>query len=375
MHKALTQIAVERMKPPAKGQLEVFDRGYAGLSLRVSYGGQKSWTYLYRVNGKLRRMTLGSYPAVSLADARKAWRKAREDVAAGRDPLGARSSKDDFATVAREWLARDQAKNRSIGTVTRAVERELIPVWGSRQINSISRRDVRALVEDIHKRAPVMALRVQAYIHRLFRWAVNADIVEHNPAGGLFKPHVEQARERVLTHAELAALWDASSDDWPFGDAMRLLILTGARREEIRSLRWSEIHGDKIVLEGARTKNGKAHAIPLSPPAQQILACVPRVVGSDYVFTKNGQSPFHGWSHWKAKLDELSGVKGWRTHDLRRTVATGLQRLGVTLQAIEAVLGHVSGSRSGVVGIYQRHSFDAEKRAALDAWGEYIKSL
>ena len=162
---------------------------------------------------------------------------------------------------------------------------------------------------------------------------------------------------------------------WPFGDIIRLLILTGARRNEIGSLRWSEINGDVASLKGERTKNGEPHNIPLSKGAAIVLQRVPRIANSERVFTTNGKTSVSGWSRAKRKLDELSKVKDWRIHDLRRTVATGLQRLGVNLQTIEAVLGHTSGSRSGVVGVYQRHSFDAEKRAALDAWGAHVLAL
>ena len=128
-------------------------------------------------------------------------------------------------------------------------------------------------------------------------------------------------------------------------------------------------------LEGARTKTGTPHIIPLSAPARELLASMPRIANSDFVFTTNGTKPISGWSQPKLKLDATSGVTDWRIHDLRRTIATGMQKLGVNLQTIEAVLGHTSGSRSGVVGVYQRHSFEAEKRAALDAWGAHVASL
>jgi integrase len=151
--------------------------------------------------------------------------------------------------------------------------------------------------------------------------------------------------------------------------------LTGARREEIAGLRWSEIDGDTIKLEGARTKNSEAHLIPLSAPAKTLLDSMPRIAGSDFVFTTTGEKPISGWRQPKIKLDTASGVTGWRIHDLRRTVATGLQKLGVTLQTVEAVLGHTSGSRGGIVGVYQRHDFADEKRAALEAWGSHVMAL
>jgi integrase len=200
--------------------------------------------------------------------------------------------------------------------------------------------------------------------------------MEANPATDLPKPSVESKRDRVLSDDELVAVWNACGKvGWPFGDAVRLLILTGARREEIGQLRWSEIRGDVIALEGVRTKNGEPHTIPLSLAASKVVQAVPRIAGSPLAFTTNGHTSISGWSRAKSQIDRLAKIAAWRLHDLRRTVATGLQKLGVNLQTIEAILNHTSGSRSGVVGVYQRHSFDAEKRAALDAWGQHVMRL
>ena len=378
--RALTAASVDRIKPPASGQTEYFDRGFPGLALRISYGGGKSFVFFYRIGGKLRRMTLGTYPAISLAQARQAWRDARQDVAAGRDPAQVRKREvmgTNFRSVADEWLDRDQSKNKTAKLVRHIVERDLVPVWGHRAVTDITRRDVRDLIDSIADRgAPIGARRVHAYVHRFFRWCVGRDIIEANPAADMPKPGSETKRDRVLSDEELTAVWNAAGKiGWPYGDAIRLLILTGARREEIGQLRWSEIKGDGITLEGARTKNGAPQTIPLSLAATTVLQHVPRIANSKQVFAPNGRTAVSGWSRAKAKLDELSGASDWRIHDLRRTVATGLQRLGVNLQTIEAVLGHTSGSRSGVVGVYQRHSFDAEKRAALEAWGAHITAL
>jgi integrase len=376
----LTAASVDRIKPPALGQAEYFDKGFPGLALRISYGGGKSFVFFYRIGGKLRRMTLGTYPAISLAQARQAWRDARQDVAAGRDPAQVRKREvmgTNFKSVADEWLDRDQSKNKTAELVRHIVERDLVPVWGHLSVTDITRRDVRDLIDSIADRgAPIGARRVHAYVHRFFRWCVGRDIIEANPAADMPKPGRETKRDRVLSDEELTDVWNAAGKlGWPYGDAIRLLILTGARREEIGQLKWSEIEGDLIALEGARTKNAVPQTIPLSLPAATVLQHVPRIAESKRVFTTNGKTAVSGWSRAKSKLDELSGVSDWRIHDLRRTVATGLQKLGVNLQTIEAVLGHTSGSRSGLVGVYQRHSFDAEKRAALDTWGAHVQSI
>jgi integrase len=372
MKLALTAVGVARLKPPAQGQADYFDKGFPGLSLRISYSGRKTWTFLYRRAGKARRMNLGLYPAMGLAEARDAWRQARQGVQAGHDPQRAKAPTE-FAAVAAEWLERDQSENRTVKEAQRILDRYVMPKWEGLSIEDIGRRDVRELIDSIADRGtPIMARRVYGRLHRLFTWAVQRDIITSSPMVGLPKPGSENERERVLTDDELAAVWrNCETIGFPYGNAIRLLILTGARRTEVGALAWPEIVGDQIRLEGGRTKMGKPHTMPLSAPAVAILDEIPRVDDCHYVFL----TPLSGWSKAKAKLDELSSVTDWRLHDLRRTVATGLQKLGFNLQTIEAVLGHTSGSRSGVVGIYQRHSFDAEKRSALEAWGAHVMAL
>jgi integrase-like protein len=175
-------------------------------------------------------------------------------------------------------------------------------------------------------------------------------------------------------------VWKAAEKTaWPFGPAIRLLTLTAARREEIGALRWSEIHGDEIRVPGERSKSGEPRVIPLSPAAAELIKSLPR--HGEHVFTTNGTTAISGWAKAKRALDaaaaEFHGqpLEPWRVHDIRRTAATGLQRLGVGLQVIESVLGHIGGSRAGVVGVYQRHRFDAEKRSALEAWAREIERI
>ena len=381
--RALTAASVQRIKPPPHGQIDHFDKGYPGLALRVSYGGGKSWVFFYRIGGRLRRLTLGTYPAFNLADAREAWREARQDVALGRDPASARNRDKpahDFQTVAQEWLRRDQSKNKSKREVERVIQRELVPVWGHRAVTDLGRRDILDLIDAIADRgAPTMARRVQAYVHRFFKWCVGRGIIDSNPAADLPKPGSEIKRDRVLTDDELVDIWRAAEHlGWPFGRAVQLLMLTGARREEIGGLGWAEVSllsGPALLLTGARTKQGEPHDIPLCVFAVELLKKTPRVKSCEYVFSTTGRTPISGWSRAKAELDSLAKIPPWRIHDLRRTVATGLQRLGVGLQVVEAVLGHVSGSRAGVVGIYQRHSYAAEKRAALEVWEAHVMAL
>jgi integrase len=379
MKRHLTDASVQRIKPPAAGQLEIFDLGYPGLALRIGHGGAKTFEVFYRVGGKLRRETLGRWPAITLADARMAWRKTREAIAKGEDPSrrdGAKAPAMAFEFVVEEWLKRDQSKNKASSQyqVHRSLEVDLLPAWRGKCVDEITKRDIHDLLDAIADRgAPIMARRVQAYVRRFFRWCIERDILKTDPTAGMPRVGNGKSRERVLSDEELAKVWGAT--EGPFGAVTRLLILTGARREEITQLRWSEIDGDVVKLEGDRTKTGAPHIIPLSTPAQALLNRLPRIGGSDFVFTTSGRKPISGWSRPKIELDARAAVTDWRIHDLRRTVATGMQKLGITLQTVEAVLGHTSGSRGGIVGVYQRHDYAAEKRAALEAWGAHVMAL
>jgi integrase len=380
--RALTVASVARVKPPKTGQADYFDQGFPGLALRVSYGGARAWVFFYRLHGKQRRMSLGRFPAMSLIEAREAWRAARLAVSQGESPTHIRpATADSFAAIAAEWLDRDQAKNRSAAEVRRAIEHDVMPKWTDRPIDTIARRDVLELIDGVADRGAVtMARRLHAHLHRLFKWAVGRGIIEANPMADLPKPGEAVERDRVLTDVELAAVWKAAEKTtWPFGPAVRLLALTLARREEISALRWSEIHGDEIRLPGERSKTGEPRTIPLAPAAVELIGTLPRI--GDHVFTTNGTAAVSGWSKAKRALDaktaEIHGrpLAPWRIHDLRRTGATGLQRLGVALQVIESILGHVGGSRAGIVGVYQRHRFAAEQRVALEAWSHEVERI
>ena len=377
-NRTLTAAAVERIRAPSSGQTDHFDQGYPGLALRVSYGGSKSWVYFYRLFGKQKRMTLGRWPSMSLSAARDAWRNARTTIDKGESPQHQRpAAANSFAAVADEWLKRDQAHNRSCAATQRLIDRCAKPVWEGRQITTIGRRDINDLIDSVADRgAIVMARRLHAHLHRLFRWSVGRGILETNPMAHLPKPGSETARDRVLTDAELAqVLKNLSKLRPPFPAIFQLLILTGARRSEIIRLRWSEIKDDTIILGRERIKVDQAHSIPLAPLALDIIKQLPRIGPSDFVFTLNGRHPVTSLAKRKRQLDRLIKIPPWRVHDLRRTLATGLQRLGINLQVIEAVVGHVGGSRSGIVGVYQRHSFDPEKRTALEAWAREVERI
>jgi integrase len=379
-HTTITKAAADRFKAKS-GRVDHFDSSYPGLALRVSDTGRKAWTYFYRLkNGKViqRRMTLGIYPAMSVEQAHKAWREAFELVQAGRDPMAAAGSvlpPMSFAGVFEEWLKRDQAGNRSARRIETRMRALVLPSWQGRLINDIDRRACLAVIDDVADSGRVvLARRVFSHLHRMFVWCVGRGIIEVNPLQHAEKPGSEMPRERVLDEREIVKLWSAAEKLKPYyRDALRLLLLTGARKQEISELRWDEIKDAAIHLEGERTKTGKAHLIPLSSPAREIIDKIER--HGDHLFRTIIGRPITNWSGAKLTLDKLSGVNGWIIHDLRRTAATGLQKLGVPLPVTESILGHTSGSRSGIVGIYQRHDYAPEKAAALEAWGAHVMAL
>jgi integrase len=218
-----------------------------------------------------------------------------------------------------------------------------------------------------------MAARSAAYGKAAYGWAVKRGTLSVNPFSNLpVTPTVK--RERVLCDDELAALWRATASAGPFNGIVRLLLLTGQRREEVAGMTWAEVSDDfsTWIIPASRAKNGATHIVPLSMLVQDLLRSLLQF--GEFVFP-GVRGPFNGWSKAKAGLDARAGVTNWRLHDLRRTAATGLQRLGVRLEVTEQVLNHVSGSRAGIVGIYQRHDFANEKRAALEAWGEHVEAI
>ena len=379
-HTTITAAAATKLK--AKGEREDhFDSSHPGLALRVSKTGRKVWVYFYRiVNGKVnqRRMILGVYPAMDVAAAHEAWSKAFDLVQAGRDPAVADTNLPvmSFAGVVAEWIKRDQSKNRSGKRIEERFNNHILPAWEHRLITDIDRRACLDLIDTIAERGHVvLSRRVFSNLHRLFVWAIGRGIIETNPLQHAEKPGAETSRTRVLTDAELVKVWNAADKLSPsYRDVFRLLVLTGARKQEIAALTWAELGDGVITLEGERTKNGKPHTIVLSSAARAILADVTKR-HDNYVFPTVNNTPAGNFTKAKIILDRESGVTDWVMHDLRRTIATGLQRLAVPLVVTECILGHSGGSRSGIVSVYQRHDYAEEKAIALEAWGAHVISL
>jgi integrase len=385
----LTIRSVEAMKTGPARQ-EIPDSFLPGLYLIAQPSGAKGWAVRYRHQGTPRKLTLGSYPALGLKDARELAAKALRSVAEGRDPgrekILARAAKaDSVDRIVEEFFERHVRRSnrpRTAQETERLLRQHVLPRWRGRMVLEITRRDVLAVLDRVvDGGAPIAANRVLAAVRKFFNWCVARDILAASPCAGVKPPSAERARDRVLSDDELRLVWAAAEKlGGTFGPLVKLLALTGQRRDEVARMRWDELDLDARLwtLPAGRTKNNQPHEVPLSKAAFAVLQRVPRITESPFVFTSNGgASPASGYSKNKRRLDALlpADMPPWRLHDLRRTCASGLARLGINLPVIEKVLNHTSGSFAGVTGVYQKYSFADEKRAALERWGDFIADL
>ncbi|MCW5699258.1 MAG: integrase arm-type DNA-binding domain-containing protein [Rhodospirillales bacterium] len=389
----LTDAAVRRLKAPTTGQVDHFDQALPGFGLRISAGEVRSWFAFYRVNGKQRRETIGRYPAVTLADARKRAAAIFEAVRGGADPKETRKREKAhaearrFEVIVEAFLTRHASRNRTADETRRVFERYVLPTWRGRQIDEISRRDVAELLDKVEDcridvgdgrmlGGPVMADRTLAAIRKLFNWYAARDDRFVSPVvrGMSRTKPKDRARDRVLSDAEIRALWPLLDDHGIFGAIVRLLFLTAQRRDEVASMRRSEISGDVWTIPAARYKTNRANVIPLSSAALEVINRQPRLGGSDLMFTTSGRTAFSGFSKAKRKLDEAlsEAEQPWTLHDIRRTARTLMTRAGVRPDIAERVLGHVI---AGVEGVYDRHGYEPEKRQALEALATMIERI
>lgn len=368
----LTDTKIAAIKPPVSGQEEYPDHKVTGLRLRVGSGGKKTWTLRRRVGVKVINKKIGTYPATGLAAARKAAEKMIEALEReGTTDAIVRT----FGQVAESWIENvAKKKNDSWKLQERRLEMHVLPRWRDRRIAEIRRGDVRELFDGIE--GDVLPNRVQTIVKTIFRYALSRDWIEASPVEGIAKPKAENERDRVLSMDEIKRIWTASDlSGFPFGHLLRMLMLTGQRRTEVASMRWSEIDMEAATwtLSAAETKSDRAHLVPLSAPAVAILGALPRL--GDYVFTTDGETHFSGYSKGKATLDRYIAAKGealapWTLHDLRRSAATHMVRLGVSETIVARVLNH---ARQGVTAkVYALHSYAPEKRHALDVWAAEI---
>jgi len=403
-------IGVLKLKPGEKDAL-YWDDSLPGFGVRLREGGSKNFIFQYRIGDKQRRITIGS-TAIGLIKARDTAKDMHATVRLGGDPAGEKQqARHDaghtFRDLGKQFL---EAKSKSVrprtfADVERHINKHAKPLHGL-QVAKISRGDVKALLVGIARnRGEVTANRVQTTLSTFFAWCIEHSRCDLNPVVGISR-FEEQSRDRVLFPAELRAIWKNLDTDH-YGAVIKLLALTGQRASEMAGLRWSEINeeGDTIDLPAERTKNGRRHFVPLASPARAIIEAQPRRSESDgaardLIFgLRNG--PFSGWSNCKealdAKIEEEIGkpLAHWTPHDLRRSMSTymggGLgdeeirnlppedrklaEGLQIAPHVIEAVLNHVSGTKAGVHGIYNRSPYAREKRHALELWADRLMAI
>ena len=362
-----------------------WDETLAGFGLKVTPKGKKVFIVLYRTkdgSARLRKYTIGPYGPTTPATARSAAQNILAARNEGRDPAGEkrearrRHVDDRIDEIASSYLIRHAAKIKSGKETKRLIEREVVKAWTGRSIHAVGKPDVLKLLDEIVDRgSPATANRTFTVIRSLFNWAIGRGIVETSPCAGLSKPAPERQRDRVLSDEELrSVLLAARKIEYPYGTIVEMLALTGQRREEVAGMSWQEISPDGGVwsIPASRSKNGRPHAVHLARQARVLLESLPK--SSEQLFS-TGKSAFNQFAKYKRLLDERSGVTNWVLHDLRRTVVSGMARLGVAPHVADKILNHQSGTISGVAAVYQRHEFMAERKEALELWASHMAGL
>ena len=410
MARPLTQKSIDAIKPGANRR-ETPDGRIPGLYFITQSSGKQSWALRYRYAGKTRKHTVGTYPAIGLAAARRLASDAHALLAKDEDPSEARrKSKAALSDevnrvealmpqVVDVYLKRAaEPHNRSAPETRRQFEKRVLPHWKAKRVGEVSRADVLLLLDKIvDEGAGITANRVLAAVRRFFNWAVERGLIDDSPCKGIKPPAPELSRDRVLSDREIHWLWHATHNlEYPFGPMIRLLLLTGQRRSEVAGMRWNELDVDGHIwtIPGDRAKNGKAHSVPLTEAVLGEIEALPKIGETPgYVFTVTGKTPSSGFSRAKRRIDSellaiaqaettdcedapsVIDIPDWRLHDLRRTAASGMARLGQPVHVVEAVLNHKSGSVRGVAAVYNRYDYASEKSEALTAWSRLVLQL
>lgn len=405
----LTQKAVEAAATD-KDRAEIADSEVRGLYLVVQRSGAKSWALRFRHDGQPRKLTLGTYPTLSLADAREKAREKRRLVEDDQDPIAVQRAKlaaereairaaegakiaaerDRLESVVERFIAEKRKTNRRADDVAAMLKREVVPTLGTRPITAIEASEVETILAGIVERgSPITANRTLVYLRTLFRWHGLRTLDR------IKLPATEKERERILTDAEIRWLWRACEEVTPpFGALYRTLLLTGQRLREVAGMTEREIDeaAGKWRIPAARAKNGENHPVPLTATVRAVLGGMQRVDGeAGYAFTTTGKTPVSGFSKAKIALDAAMvkiaskeagkpvKLEAWRVHDLRRTAASGMARCGVAPHIIERVLNHRSGggggSARGLERAYNHYSYDKEKLAALETWNQFVDGI
>ena len=403
---------LKAIKPvPTGKRVIIWDAAVPGFGIRISEKSTAqnigAFVLVSRFPGGRHPVArrIGDYPATSLADARTKARAWREDLTKGIDPAvkeeerrrAEQARRDDtFAAAFDQFAQRHLALLRTGKAVEQTIRRIVTPKWGDWPLSDVRRRHVIDLIDEIASETPIAANRVLAYLKTFFRWCVDRDKLETSPAESVKRPARETRRDRVLTDEEIRAIWKASGEMGPFGRAFRFMLATGQRRTEVGSITWREIDKARALwtLPRERAKADRSHEVPLSSLALSILEECPKLAGCGFVFStgragkaREGEEktacPLGGWSKAKARLDAriLEAARNrankigdevpkqiveWHLHDLRRTAATHMAKLGVDRIVIAKVLNHADRE---ITGVYDRFAYSEQKRRALDALG------
>jgi integrase len=382
LRKTLTDRFLIGIKPITKGQVDIWDALIPGFGVRVGVGGRKTFCALTRIRGKVKRVRLGHYPALSLKDARLKAAQVLKDAQEGVDPTAravieaqAAEAADagTFAALAERYMREYAATFRTHHEVRRKIETELLPNWGARQVASITRDDVKTLAYAKAEDGAIASNRLLALITTIFNFAVDEGYVSASPAARIKKIGKETDRDRVLTESEIRIVWDACDRlGYPFGKLFQMSLVTGQRRGECASMRWRDIDERGWLIPAEHFKTDHSHHVQLSALAREILASI--TPAGQFVFHGRVDARLQGWSKAKADLDALceTPVEDFVIHDLRRTAATHMRGLGIDRLVVSKILGHSEG---GITRIYDRHSADLEKLAAVERWATKLRSI
>jgi integrase len=381
----LTKSSIDVLPTPSSDVI-YWDAAFPGFGLKVTPKGRKVFVVLYRTGGagsKLRKYTIGPYGRVTLHQARVAAQKVFAAKLEGRDLAAEKREArrqvvaDRVEDLLETFILQHVSQNRSAYEISRLLRREMGKPWSGRSIHEITKRDVVDVISAIEQRgAPGTANKTLKVIKTFLRWCVGRAVLDRSPAEGVPMPAKVVTRDRVLTDGELAqVILAARQMSGPYGGIVELLALTGQRREEVAAMTWGELNLHRRVwtLPKSRTKNAKEHAVHLSEQSMAVL--LRTTVRGPFVFTVLGSKPFREFSRTKRQIDELSGVTGWRLHDLRRTCVSGMARLGIPPHVADKILNHQSGTISGVAAVYQRHDFLDERNGALERWGAHLAKI
>ena len=428
MTQALTDAAVRKLKPGTARRV-IRDGAARSLYLVIQPSGHKSWMMRIRHPGgtPAKKIVLGPVDLsgkevsgepvrgmpLTLVGARQLAAQVHRDRAIGRDVISDHKvakhrrrtereehSANTFAVAAKDFIAQHASKKvrrwqeqaRLLGL--RSEDLRLIPKgcaerWRDRPVAEIDSHDIHAIIDETRRLgAPGLQRRadgptksraraMHACLSKMFSWLVQHRRVALNPCASVHRPEAAEARDRLLSDAEIAKFWTATDIvGAPFGAALKLLLLTGGRLNEVARMTRAELSDDLAIwsLPSARTKNRRSHIVPLAPLARAVLAGIDDN-DCGLIFTSNGVTPISGWSKIKARLDTEMRIPPWRIHDLRRTAVTGMAEIGVAPHVIELVVNHVSGARAGVAGIYNRSELLAERRAALERWSQHVEGI